>query len=45
MRVARSYRHATKRADGSDATSTPVILRVVFRMEEDERSSRRLAAR
>jgi TonB family protein len=45
MRVARSYRHATTRADGSDATGTPVNLRVVFRMEEEERSSRRFAAR
>lgn len=45
MRVARSYRHATTRADGSDAVGTPVNLRVVFRMEEGERSSRRFAAR
>jgi TonB family protein len=40
MRVARSYRHAPTRADGSDAVGTPVNLRVVFRMEEEERGQR-----
>lgn len=44
MRVANSYRHATTRADGSDAVGTPVNLRVVFRME-DERRGRDFAAR
>lgn len=36
MRLSRSYRHAPTRADGSDAAGTPVNLRVVFRMEDDE---------
>lgn len=40
MRVARTLRHAPTRADGSDATGTPVNLRVVFRIEEDERGQR-----
>ena len=44
MRVARSYRHSTTRADGSDAVGTPVNLHVVFRMEE-ERSGRHYASR
>jgi TonB family protein len=44
MRVARSYRHSTTRADGSDAVGTPVNLRVVFRMEE-ERGGQRYASR
>jgi TonB family protein len=42
MRVASTYRHAATRADGSDATGTPVNLRVVFRLEDDDR---RLASR
>lgn len=37
MRVARDYRHASTLRDGSDATGTPVNLRVVFRLEDDER--------
>jgi TonB family protein len=45
MRIARSYRHATTLADGSDAVGTPVNVRVVFRMEDEERGSRRFAAR
>lgn len=44
LRVARSYRHATTRADGSDAVGTPVNLRVVFRLE-DEGRGQRFAAR
>lgn len=37
LRVARTFRHAPTLADGSDATGTPVNLRVVFRMDEDTR--------
>lgn len=44
MRVARTLRHAPTRADGSNATGTPVNLRVVFRMA-DEENERRLASR
>jgi TonB family protein len=44
MRIARRYRHAPTRADGSDAVGTPLSLRVVFRME-DERGGRHFAAR
>jgi TonB family protein len=40
MRVARTLRHAPQRADGSDATGTPVNLRVVFKIEEDDRRPR-----
>ena len=40
LRVARSYRHAPTLADGSDAAGTPVNLRVVFRIEDDERGQR-----
>jgi TonB family protein len=39
MRVASTLRHAPQRADGADATGTPVNLRVVFRLE-DERGQR-----
>jgi len=35
-RVARTYRHATTLADGSDAVGTPVNLRVVFRIQEEQ---------
>ncbi|MBI1188513.1 MAG: TonB family protein [Alphaproteobacteria bacterium] len=35
LRVARTFRHAPERADGSDAAGTPVNLRVLFRLEED----------
>jgi TonB family protein len=37
LRVARTYRHSPTRADGTDATGTPVNLRVVFRLEDEER--------
>lgn len=37
LRVARTFRHSTHLADGSDATGSPVNLRVVFRMEDDQR--------
>jgi len=37
LRVANTLRHAPQRADGSDATGTPVNLRVVFRMADEER--------
>lgn len=43
MRVARTLRHAPQRADGTDATGTPVNLRVVFRIDDDR--GRRYAAR
>jgi len=36
VRVARAFRHSSQLADGSDATGTPVNLRVVFRIAEDE---------
>jgi protein TonB len=37
LRVARTFRHAPERSDGSDATGTPINLRVLFRLEEDRR--------
>lgn len=37
LRVSRSLRHAAVRRDGADATGTPVNLRVVFRLEDDQR--------
>jgi hypothetical protein len=37
LRVARTFRHSTQLADGSDATGSPVNLRVVFRMEDETR--------
>jgi TonB family protein len=37
MRVANTLRHAPTRADGRDAAGTPVNLRVVFRIEDEER--------
>lgn len=37
LRVSRSLRHAATRRDGTDATGTPVNLRVVFRLEDDRR--------
>jgi TonB family protein len=37
IRVARTYRHAPTLRDGTDATGTPVNLRVVFRLEDEER--------
>ncbi|MDZ4690189.1 hypothetical protein [Terricaulis sp.] len=38
LRVARSFRHTDTLADGSSAVGSPVNLRVVFRMEDEERS-------
>ncbi|MBX9747478.1 MAG: energy transducer TonB [Hyphomonadaceae bacterium] len=43
LRVAQTLRHAPTFADGTDATGTPVNLRVVFRLEDEERQ--RYAAR
>lgn len=37
LRVARTFRHSTQLADGSDAVGSPVNLRVVFRMEDERR--------
>jgi len=37
LRVSRSLRHAAVRSDGSDATGTPVNLRVVFRIDDNQR--------
>lgn len=37
LRVARTFRHAPERADGSSAVGTPVNLRVVFRIDDGER--------
>jgi TonB family protein len=37
LQVARTFRHADTRSDGSRAYGTPVNLRVMFRMAEDER--------
>ena len=37
LRVARGYRHSTTLRNGGDAVGTPVNLRVVFRMEEENR--------
>jgi TonB family protein len=37
VRVAHMYRHAPQRWDGSSAVGSPVNLRVVFRMEEENR--------
>lgn len=37
LRVARMYRHAPQRADGSAADGSPVNLRVVFRVADDNR--------
>lgn len=37
MRVARMFRHAPQLADGSTAAGTPINLRVVFRLADDER--------
>jgi TonB family protein len=42
LRVARTFRHSTTLADGSAAAGTPVNLRVVFRMAEEDRRGRRL---
>jgi len=35
-RVARAYRHSTTLSDGGNAVGTPVNLRVVFRIEEEQ---------
>lgn len=45
LRVAQSYRHSATRADGSSAVGTPVNLRVVFRLDENDRRSQRYASR
>ena len=37
LRVARTLRHAPQLADGSDAAGSPVNLRVVFRIADDQR--------
>jgi len=37
LRVAHMYRHAQTRRDGTDAVGSPVNLRVVFRISDDER--------
>lgn len=37
LRVAHMYRHAEQRADGSSAVGTPVNMRVVFRIPEEDR--------
>lgn len=37
LRVASQLRHAPQRADGSDAAGSPVNLRVVFRIEDENR--------
>lgn len=42
LRVARTFRHAPQLRDGRDAVGTPVNLRVVFRIAEEEQ---RLASR
>lgn len=39
LRVARSFRHAPTLSDGTDATGSPVRLRVVFRMADEDRRS------
>ena len=36
-RVARTFRHSSTLADGSDATGSPVNLRVVFRIDDNTR--------
>jgi protein TonB len=45
MRVARTLRHAETFADGSDATGSPVNLRVVFRISDEEPRRDRFASR
>jgi len=40
LRVARTLRHSTTLADGSAAAGTPVNLRVVFRIEDEQRRGR-----
>jgi outer membrane biosynthesis protein TonB len=40
LRVARTFRHTDTLADGSSAVGSPVNLRVVFRMEDEERDQR-----
>lgn len=40
LRVARTFRHSPTLADGRDATRTPVNLRVVFRLEDEDRHGR-----
>lgn len=37
LRVSRTLRHASQLADGSTAAGTPVNLRVVFRMKDEQR--------
>ena len=37
IRVAHTFRHAQQRADGTDATGSPVNLRVLFRMGDEDR--------
>jgi len=40
LRVARTFRHSPTLADGRDATGTPVNLRVVSRLEDEDRRGR-----
>lgn len=44
MRVARTFRHAETLPDGRDAVGTPVNLRVVFRLEDEQRRGPRYAS-
>lgn len=37
LRVARTFRHAPQLADGRDAAGSPVNLRVVFRIDDEQR--------
>lgn len=45
IRVARTFRHAETLPNGQSAIGTPVNLRVVFRIEEDNRRAQRFASR
>lgn len=44
LRVSRTFRHSTTLANGESAVGTPVNLRVVFRIEDEQRG-RRFASR
>ena len=37
LRVAHMYRHGPTRRDGTDAIGSPVNLRVVFRIDDNDR--------